>query len=106
LFFKTFFFSIDYVKEVERCRNTDNLEKSTKAFIENQKEPTNIANIMNKINKAGQPIIYYAGGLRSLATILTDSNLIKILAIILLKLYLFSSTENIISNSRWFQDSK
>ena len=62
----------EYIKEVERCRNTDNQEKSTKAFLENQKEPNNIENILNKINKTEQPVIYYAGGLRSLSLILTD----------------------------------
>ena len=65
---------IEYIKEVERCRITDTQEKSTKSFIENKKEPTNIENILNKINKTKQPIIYYAGGFRSLALLLTDSN--------------------------------
>ncbi len=67
------YLKIDYLKEVERHRVTDNQIQATNAFLENNKSSSDVKTTIEKIYRTNQIPFYYIGGLRALASILTDS---------------------------------
>lgn len=63
----------DYIKEMERCRQTDNQEKSVSLFLQDQNNntpETDLIGIIENLNKkTDENLLYYSGGLRALVTV-------------------------------------
>jgi len=61
-----------YVKELERCRQTDSQEKSVEEFLKGGGK-NGVVEILEEINKVPiENLLYYSGGLRALARAVKD----------------------------------
>lgn len=65
---------VEYIKELERCRQTDKQERSVQQFLEGQESKENgLAGILDNLNKRrNENILYYSGGLRAIMSMCTD----------------------------------
>jgi hypothetical protein len=63
-----------YVKEMERCRQTEKQEKSVEQFLNGQgSEQNGLVDILENLNKRqNENVLYYSGGLRALMSVCND----------------------------------
>ncbi len=65
----------DYLKELERCRNTEIQIKSVEEFLKSG-ESNDVVGIMDELNKIkNNNLLYYSGGLRALGKCVKDGGL-------------------------------
>lgn len=65
---------VEYIKEMERCRQTDKQEKSVQQFLDGQESKENgLVGILDNLNKRkDENVLYYSGGLRAIMSMCSD----------------------------------
>lgn len=67
------FFCIDFIKEVQLSKSSVSQEKEARTLFESgARHPGTLVEVMNKVNSKDELPLYYDGGVRVLADLLTD----------------------------------